>query len=253
MLRRTRLSFLFLTVCLLSAPDLQAQDAQTDGDDASEEAVPSSGEYVEFMTGERRYGRVELHAPVLRSRYLTIDGSERVDLDDVRAYQNEEGYFRRVGDTGSAFARRVRQGRLDLYERSGTAVSPLMMMPGAPGAAPLMMGGGMTTTSFGYFAKGEAEVHPLKYGPLREAVSDDPQSLQYLNQYRTLGFVQGGLVAAGLGIVAVGLTQLEKQQPPPPLLFVGAGVASTAWIPHLMRSGKLEAAVDSYNRYQLEP
>lgn len=246
-----------LAACILClsypASPVRAQAARPGGPGASVAGVGTeSTEFVELATGSRLAGRVELHDPAFRGAYLTIDDSARVDLDDVRAYRSGEGYFRRISGNGSKFARRVRVGRLDLYQRAQFVVSPMMMMPGAPGAPPMMTGGVGSNATFDFFAKGDGDVHPLKYGPLRDAVSDDPQSLRYLNQYRTLGFVQGGLVAAGLGLVAIGLSQLEKQEPPPPLLFVGAGVASTAWIPHVMRGGKLRDAVDSYNRYRFE-
>ena len=249
------LPLLAASILCLSYPasTVRAQAARPGGSGASVAGVGSeSTEFVELATGSRLDGRVERHNPAFRSAYLTIDDSARVELNDVRAYRSDEGYFRRISGKGSKFARRVRIGRLDLYERAQLVVSPMMMMPGAPGGPPIVTGGVGSNATFDFFAKGDGDVHPLKYGPLRDAVSDDPQSLRYLNQYRTLGYVQIGLAAAGLGLVAVGLTQLEKQEPPPPLLFVGAGVAMTSWIPHLMRGGKLQEAVDSYNRYRIE-
>jgi hypothetical protein len=254
-LRNTSFLLLLAASVMAAVPESYAQDARLEspGAPGAGEGEPGEGaEYVELETGEVLYGRVEFHKPEFSKGYLMIDKSTRVEAEDVRAYQNEDGYFRRVSGRPPKFARRVRRGRLDLYERAEYVFSPMIMMPGAPGAPPIMMGGHGGDVSFGYFAKGEGDVHPLKYGPLREAVSDDPASLRHLNQYRALGYVQIGLVAGGLGLIVASLAQLEPKEDPPPMLFVGAGVAVTAWVPHLLRSGKLEAAVNTYNRYRLE-
>ncbi len=177
----------------------------------------------------------------------------RIGLDSVRAFESEEGYFRRVGGEGRGrpeFARRTHEGRLDLYERTGTYFSggTPWMVSTPSGPAPSLTPGGVHQQRTGYFATEGGALRPVAYDALREALVGDAESMRHLDQYRRLGYVQWGLVGVGTSTALVGATQIGEDGDIPALAVVGVAVAAAAWIPQLMRPPKLREAIRAYNR-----
>jgi len=203
--------------------------------------------FIQLNAGEKKIGKVELHDPFLSRSYLLLDDTTRIEIKDIFAYQNNDGYFVRVPNS-TMLLKRVKQGKVDLFSKTvsqyqaGTSYS--FNTPG--GMVTNTTPGYMTTASIEYFSKGDQPVQDVSYSNLRKALADNTESMKRLDEYRTLNYFKYGLGIAGLGIVVAGLA--AKDGPSKNTIITGAVIMNLAWIPSLMQGGKLDTAINAYNK-----
>ncbi|MBX0292226.1 hypothetical protein K3G63_17390 [Hymenobacter sp. HSC-4F20] len=174
---------------------------------------------VGLKTGQvvRAYD-VELKQPLLGRTFVLVDGQQRFDLNDVRYYEDETGFYVRTTLPGrskrESTLRRDRVGRISLY-----SITSQQYMNNPYGYSPYGMGrygygypyagyggfGGYRTVRQEYFSKDNGPIQDLSIRNLQLATTDNPGSQQLLANARryqtltTLSYVgAGGLLLAGV-------------------------------------------------------
>lgn len=178
---------------------------------------------VGLKTGQvyRAYD-VMIKQPLLGRSFLLLDGQQRFDLDAVRYYEDETGFYVRTTLPGRSkretTLRRDKVGRLSLYSITSTQYAGNGM--GGPFGyggyggmgryggfgGPYGYGGPMyRTTKTEYFSKDNGPIEDLSLRNLMLATADNQTSTNLLLQarnyqrYTTLSYVAaGGLIVAGL-------------------------------------------------------
>ncbi|WP_205503601.1 hypothetical protein [Rufibacter psychrotolerans] len=224
----------------------------------------SSGQpyFIELHNGERVYAsKLQFKSPVFKQNFFLLDDSLRYAPEAVKSFQSQEGYFARVnaGRRFSDFAQRESVGRVSTYFVYRTDYSSY-----APGIG-IGMGGyggygyGMGGYGYGYptqrrvyyFSKENGPLEPLTYKNLRAALSDNPGSLESLQDYKRGQNIQTGMYIAGAGLMLAGIQQQFKggtsSPSVSPLLLVGAGIALIPQIIRLVKKDKLSEAIELYN------
>ena len=217
-------------------------------------------DHVVLVSGDTLRGEVEIKEPFLRSAYVSLDDSARYRFNDVLEVKDGVDYYA-VGQggpfNGTMLVKRVRRGRMDLYEK--VTQNPDSWVMGPNGAQTFRPGG---QTKHQFFRKSGCAVQKASPSNLRSAMHDDAQALAILDRRDRLGYVQWGLVGVGAGVAILGATQSEFAEPDDgnpfteedtgasisPLLFVGVGIMAGSWIPHLMREPLLDESIATYNR-----
>lgn len=181
-----------------------------------------------------------------------INDSTHYPLKEVLAYKKDGEYYRRIGlsfnfNTGDQFAVRTEKGNIDLYERMEYSYSN-SWVPG-PNGTMMYTGGGFNGNNVQYFAKDSGPVLKANARNLKTALSDSPQSMEYLKKRDGLTAVQvigiiGGIAIAGASISA----QADKEDPDFTGAFIGVGVvAGSAWIPFFAKQDLVRKAIKVYN------
>ncbi|WP_303312152.1 hypothetical protein [Hymenobacter sp. BT730] len=156
---------------------------------------------------------VEVKEPFLGKSYLLLDGQQRLELSQIRYYEDESGFYVRTNLPGSAretTLRRDRAGRISLYSMTRTqyvnnGYSPYGYGRGGYGYPYGFGGGGYRTTKTEYFSKDNGPVQDLNLRNLSVATRDNAGAQSMLNEarrYRTVTTLSylgaGALTVAGL-------------------------------------------------------
>lgn len=218
---------------------------------------------VGLKTGEvfRAYD-VVIKQPVFGRAFLLLDGQQRVDLGEVRYYEDETGHYVRTTLPNSrreSTLRRDRQGRISLYSITNTQYAGSGMgYPyggyGSYGGFGRYGGFGPTyrTVKTDYFSKDNGPVENLTLRNLTLATTDNPTSSALLRQaqryqtYTTLSYVAaGGLVLAGL------YATLNPNVAGPaisPLVYAGLPLLIVPLVMQSKQQNNLRQAIMIYNR-----
>jgi hypothetical protein len=214
-----------LFALLLIAPVLYAQ---------------SDSGFVRLVSGERRWGHVEWNRPIIGSSSLSVDDSIEIPIDSVARFQNSDGFFGRVAGTSATIVLRTSHGRLDCFkELAGT------WHPGTP-PPPLLPQSVVFPVD--YFSKNDGDILDAGYGNLSLALADSPVSMAHLARYRTMNFIQWGLLGTGFSLVVLGFAESEPGTSETEIIVTGAVLGLAAWIPYFLKKGELEEAIEEYNR-----
>lgn len=161
---------------------------------------------------------VELKQPLLGRTFVLVDGQQRLDLNDVRYYEDETGFYVRTTLPGrskrESTLRRDRVGRISLY-----SITSQQYMNNPYGYSPYGVGrygygypyggyggfGGYRTVRQEYFSKDNGPIQDLSIRNLQLATTDNPGAQQLLANARryqritTLSYIgAGGLMLAGV-------------------------------------------------------
>ncbi|MBL1214657.1 MAG: hypothetical protein HND52_14980 [Ignavibacteriae bacterium] len=210
----------------------------------------ASGSRIILNSGKTIWGKAELKNPFLAKDYILFNDSLKYDTRDVLAFENDQGYYARVENTND-FVKRIKKGKIDLYVESVYHFTPGSFQtyshPG--GSSTMYTPGGFSSTRYEYFSKDGSPVRDASYSNLSEALKDNEESLSYLRSHRTLSYFKWGSVIAGAAIIAVQLAKIDKETPPSfGGIILGAAVINLSWIFHFNQSGKIEKAIEVYNR-----
>ncbi|MBI5216816.1 MAG: hypothetical protein HY960_13775 [Ignavibacteriae bacterium] len=225
-------------------------------------AAQQSTSFILLENGQTVNGKVELKQPFLATPYLMLNDSIKHPLEEVKVYQNEDGYFAKVRSranffttgvldlsSGEKFVKRTLTGRISLFEEQGSRfIGGHSFTTSTPGGSfTHTTPSSFQTYTLDYFSKDDGDVLEVSISNLKKAMEDNPVSMEYLNEYQTLGYVQYGLAIGGLGMVVAGAATSTKEEFNTGLVLGGAVVAVLSWIPKLIRDGKMEDAVRVYN------
>jgi len=154
--------------------------------------------------------------PLFGRSFLLVDGQQRFDLDQVRYYEDETGFYVRTTLPGRSnretTLRRDKIGRISLYSITSTQYAgnnfggPFGYGRYGSFGGPYGFGGPMyRTTKTEYFSKDNGPIENLSVRNLAIATADNQLATNLLLQarqyqtYTTLSYVAaGGLLVAGL-------------------------------------------------------
>ncbi|NVO84661.1 hypothetical protein [Hymenobacter terrestris] len=158
---------------------------------------------------------VEVRSPVFGRTFLLVDGQQKLDLNDVRYYEDQSGFYVRTTLPGrskrESTLRRDRVGRISLYSITQQQYSNNGIGPG--GYSPYGYNpygglggfGGYRTVRNEYFSKDNGPIEDLSIRNLQLATTDNAGAQQLLASARryqtftTLSYVgAGGLLLAGV-------------------------------------------------------
>lgn len=222
-------------------------------------------QFVGLANGQKVYARrVQVKSPFLKSNYFLLDDSIRFETSAVKYYQNEKGFFLKISDPygrGDDFAERVLNGRISKYYISKTFYNNYG--PGYGGFGGYGYGGfggyGMGNSSrrnIYFFSKDGGDLQQYTFNNLREALKDNPGSIELLNQYRKARYLETGVSLAGAGLLLYGFTQSFRNSSNNagfqvnPTVYAGAALISIPWISGIFKKDKLTQAVELYNYNQ---
>ncbi len=223
----------------------------------AQEAGYSTPYFIELYNGERVYARkLQYKSPLFKQNHFLLDDTLRFKPEEVKVFQNTEGYFARVnaGRRFSDFAQRERTGRISTFFVLRTDYNTY-----GPGVGMGMGGFGRygyggygypTQRKVYYYSKDNGPLEPLTYRNLRVALSDNPGSLESLQKYKSAQTLQTGMYVAGAGIIGVGLYQQFKGGQTSsfsPLLLVGLGVSLLPQLLKFTSKDRLSEAIELYN------
>ncbi|KAB2877732.1 hypothetical protein F9K33_15680 [bacterium] len=217
--------------------------------------IDSNQSFITLKSRETIYGKVELKSPLFGSEYLLFNDTAKYTVQQIRAFQNEEGYFANTYTGGyyspEKLVKRTQTGKVNLFtthQMYSTAGSWNSMS--TPGGRVTYYNPGTTTFArFDYFSKDTNDLLPASRDNLMAALSDNPKSIQLLREHKNLGVAKIVLVLAGVGLIGSAFIGVDKDHPPSVGLMVGGGiVANLSWVPYFMQNGKIENAIEVYNR-----
>ena len=211
--------------------------------------------FIILKSKERIVGKVELKSPFLGSQYLLFEDTAKIALEQIRAFQNEDGYFVAAHGGGMygmpKLFKRTQAGKVNLFTAYQMYSSPGSFNSiSTPGGRMTQHTPGITTFArFEYFSKDTSDIMAASRDNLMEALSDNPKSIQLLREHKRLGTAKVLLVLGGLGLIGSAFIGVDKDHPPSVGLLVAGGVvANLSWIPGLMQSDKIEKAIEVYNK-----
>jgi hypothetical protein len=222
--------------------------------------VNESKEYVYFFTDSVIYGNVDYKKPFFGPAYLKVD-SLKIQLDKVKFYKNQTGFFansKNINFSGtSSFSERIRKGRINLFEKENINYSP-----GQFSSTGMYMGGSTTKTILNYYNKGFGELKKADYKNLSIELADNPESLIYLNKFKSVQKTQNVLYAVGGALFVAGFATLVNKtydvdydtEPSPNVtsnlvaIGLGAGCFLVSYTISFSKPEYLRDAVDAYNK-----
>ncbi|TGD83108.1 hypothetical protein [Hymenobacter wooponensis] len=234
-------------------------------------AIPSANTTryaVGLKTGQvvRGYD-VEIKQPVFGRSFLLIDGQQRFELDQVRYYEDETGFYVRTTLPGrssrESTLRRDRVGRISLYSITSTQY---MNNPygglggygfGRYGYGGYPYGGypygGYRTVKTDYFSKDNGPIENLTLKNLQLATADNPGSVKLLQDarryqtYTTLSYIAaGGLMLAGTFSSFSGSNGFAVS----PLVYAAIPLAIVPLVIGGKQQNNIKQAILLYNRGQ---
>lgn len=222
---------------------------------------------VGLKTGQVYKGfDVLVKQPLLGRPYLLMDGQQRFELDQVRYYEDETGFYVRTTLPGrssrESTLRRDKVGRISLYSITSTQYAGNGMgglggygygRYGGYGGYPYGFGGPMyRTTKTEYFSKDNGPIENLSVRTLAVATADNQAATSLLLQarqyqtYTTLSYVAAG------GILVAGLVQSLRPNSNGPAISPLVYASLPLMIVPLVLGGKTQnnvrQAISLYNR-----
>jgi hypothetical protein len=227
-----------------AAPDSSAVQEDTS-------AVSEYGNFILLENGDKLYGKVEKVVPYAGQPYLLLEGSERHDFGSVRAYQDDEGFFVKLRATpwSYEFVRRVIEGRIDFFSTTHLTVIDEPYGPPYDRHRPFRMQSVIASEKIDYFSKNGIDILPVNFHNLSDALSDNPESMKYLNDYRKLDILQWGLLASGTVMTLIGISASDYENHHiSPFVYAGCLTTVSAYIPFFLKDTKLQLAIKVYNK-----
>jgi hypothetical protein len=212
--------------------------------------------FVKLENGEIIYGDVVLKKSILAPQYFLLDNKREIPYDDVNSYKNDDGYYQAIPYffTTKTFAKRIRKGKIDLFSKVSVYTTPgTFNTISTPGGNFTNFSPEYTySTRVDYFRKANGILQKANYSNLKLALSDNPKSMEYLKQYHNLDTFQWITAISAIGFFIGGISQIDKEEGMSSggkaLLGVSCFSAMITWIPHFMKPGKLESAIEEYNK-----
>ncbi|WP_207218273.1 hypothetical protein [Hymenobacter persicinus] len=208
---------------------------------------------------------VEVKQPVFGRSFLLLDGQQRLDMSEVKYYDDETGHYVRAilpGSSRETTLRRDKIGRISLYSILSSQYAgnyggygPGYGRYGGYGYGGYGMGGPVyRTVKTEYFTKDNGPVQDMSVKNLALATADNPASTALLldarryQRYATASYVAaGGLLVAGL------VSSLRNDGSGPsvsPLMFAALPFSIIPVIVQSKQQRNIKQAIALYNRAQ---
>jgi len=221
----------------------------------SEEKFYPVGNYVKLLNGKEIYNDFTLKTPLFSKAHILLDDETKISFKEVECYQYESEFYQRIPNkfVDAEFAQRVLSGKVDLYSITSTFTGGGGSFSTTPGLAGGMAftAGTSSHTKTDYFVKDGGPLQKANYRNLVKALADNNKSMKSLAEYKTLSFIEWGMILGGAGLILGGIGQIDQEDGISPdgriLLVSGGMLAACSQIPGLIKSDKIEDAIEEYN------
>ncbi len=156
--------------------------------------------FIQKNNGDIIYApTIEYKTPLFKKSYLAY-GNDKIDASEVKFYQILDDYYINLKPVGKGFARRIIEGKINLYEQTTMNAAPMW------GPSPAGFSVGMTSTTSHtsrYYNFGFEDAKVANYKNLMIDMKDNENSIASLARYqknrnkRTLWYVIGGIAMVG--------------------------------------------------------
>jgi hypothetical protein len=194
-------------------------------------------------------------SPLFGHPFLLLDGRQRVELAEVRFYEDETGHYVRTALPGSnreTTLRRDKTGRISLYSITSTQYNPGGYGMGGYGMGSFGMPyGGYHTVKTEYFSKDNGPIQNLTQRNLALATVDNSGSQALLaNAARYQTFIVSSYVVGG-GLLVAGFVQSlragNENRSFSPLVFAAIPVLVVPLVLKSKRDQAQKQAIALYN------
>lgn len=218
--------------------------------------------FVYLFSGEKvNASSVEYREHFMGGGYFVV-GKERFSADLIKFYQDERGFFANTKRLNfskkSIFSKRIMNGKVNLYERVKFHTTPSYK-----DANGFYNPGTSSVTIKSYYNKGFDDLKKANYKNLSIDLTDNSESIRYLNKYKkirnaqtVLSIVGGVLVAGGLSTLYLKTKDVNYNDPnhknpniTPNMLVavIGGGFIGASYYLSFPKRDKLKKAIDAYN------
>jgi hypothetical protein len=153
---------------------------------------------------------VKERSPLFSKSILKLDDGTKIPVKEVVAYQNGEGYFARLNNTGGLL-KRVHKGSLDIYQKISVTYNAPTYSTNSIGMG-RWSGGGSTTKVAYYLKKGVNGEAVLMHGSngrkIFDLVSDHTPSAELMERFNkkrkqltTISYINWAGAAGGLVMI----------------------------------------------------
>lgn len=185
--------------------------------------------------------------------------SRNVPIAQVKFLNNEVGFFANIRRMGilrrSEFAERIIEGRINVFQERSLSYAPFTH-DGFHAYETNYVAPSINVNM--YYNKGYTDLKKLSYVNLKNDMADNPKSMDMLYAYKrsknksallyvagAVSILAGGIVFSGEGKNAY---SMRKFYTGVGFAAVGVGLIGGGYFTSIAANGKLEAAVDLYNR-----
>ncbi|TKC58469.1 hypothetical protein FBD94_17740 [Pedobacter hiemivivus] len=188
--------------------------------------------------------------------------SRNVPIAQVKFLNSKDGFFantRKIGIIRTAgFAERIIEGRINVFQDRTLSYTPFVYDAHHTNEMHYPSGAAPSVSANLYYNTGYADLKMLNYVNLKKDMADNPQSMDMLYAYRrSMNTTKFLYIAGAASILAAGLTSMgggesaystSRFTTGVSLGALGLGLIAGGYLKSVAAKGKLETAVDIYNR-----
>lgn len=202
----------------------------------------SANYYLKLESGKVIYGNLQYVIPNIGGDYVKVNGTSYY-TPDIASFNCSWGYFAKFQlDSLSnkvEIYKRTKEGKLDFYSGKSTLYKSA--------------GGNMGPMAYDfkddYYTKDKVHLLHANYENLSKSLTDNPVSMEFLQQYQTARNWKWGLIITGVVSGVFGIVQLNNKHYAPGAIFIllNVVIAQFAWSQDDLQDTALKNAISSYN------
>ena len=202
----------------------------------------STNYYLKLETGKVIYGNLQYIIPNIGGDYVRVNDTSYY-ISDINSFNCSWGYFAKFQpDTLSKIIeifKRSSIGKLDFYSGKSSLYKSA--------------GGNMGPMAYdykdNYYTKDKVHLLSTNYKNLSISLSDNPISMDFLQQYKTAQSWEWGLVATGIVGAVFGIIQIDNKQyvSGSIITIISAAIFYLSWTQRGLQDTALKNAINAYN------
>ena len=165
----------------------------------------SSKYYLKLEGGRIIYGKLEYNIPYIGGDYVRVNDTSYY-IRELSSFNCSWGYFTKFQPDPSSgnieIFKRSKEGKIDFYIGKTSLYSA-----GVGNMGPMAY-----DYKEKYYSKDKVHLLALNYTNLSKNLSDNPKSMEFLQQYETAQYWKLGLAATGIIAAVVGIATIDHNQ-----------------------------------------
>ncbi len=213
---------------------------------------------VRLHSGDSFSGRrlvYELH--IMSDARFVLD-ERTFTSSEIAFFRNNHGTFANLnqihGDKAERYAKRIREGKINLYEEieMGVYGGDALAVAESRDSRNEMLA---TGEEFQYYALGDGPVKEASYRNLKADLADHPESARQMRMFRNYRYLQVGMIAAGAGLICSEIARQSQRSPEmnnggvrmTPMIAFGVILGGSSYFIQSAKENTKWLAVDAYN------
>ena len=202
----------------------------------------SSKYYLKLEGGRIILGELEYNIPYIGGDNVRVNDTSYY-IRDISSFNCSWGYFAKFQPDPSSgnieIFKRSKEGKIDFYIGKTTLYS----------AGEGNMGPMAYDYKEKYFSKDKVHLLAINYTNLSKNLSDNPKSMEFLQQYETAQYWKWGLAATGISAAVLGITRIDKNQIVlgSIITLISAVIFELSWTQDSIQDTAMKNAIHVYN------